>query len=221
MGIGSTMAKYPDVAEVNIGKLHLAVAEYEEDDDLKLYPMIDGVYIISEDRDRIFDFSEEVVGRFGQNLISRSGPEPNRGELKFGPLVRCGIAKGEIHHWEDLSETALSDHQNRTALVTGNAISKAHKCESEAPPLGIRVHESASADGKRTNHQWWETQRSAVFTRRALRKYWDIYENGCDIPYDEDAIEKHAKKADDYFPFDMQGNPDYRLTRFYDKFTFQ
>jgi len=221
MGIGGTMAEYPDVAEVNVGKLHLAVAEYEEENQLILYPMVDGVYAISENRDQIIDFSQEIVGRFGQNLIARAGPEPNRGKLKFGPLVRCGIAKGEVHHWEDLTETELADHENRTALVTGNAVSHAHECETEAPPLGIRVHESASVSGERTNQKWWNTEQTAVFTRRALRKYWKIYEDGCEIPYNKDAIAKHAEKADNYFPFDRQGNPDYRLSRFYDKYTFQ
>jgi hypothetical protein len=221
MGIESVMAKYPKVAEVNVGKLHLAVAEYEEEDELTLYPMIDGIYAISDDEDRIFDFSEEIVGRFSQNLISRSGYGLNQGELKFGPLLRCGIAKGDVHHWDDLTETGLSDHENRTALVTGNAVSHAHECETEAPPIGIRVHESASTSGNRINRQWWDKEKRAVFTRRALRKYWRIFDDGCEIPYNEDAIAKHAEKADNYFPFDRQGNPDYRLGNFYDKFEFQ
>lgn len=44
MGIESAMAVYPNVAEVNIGKLHLAVAEHEADASLELYPMTDGIY---------------------------------------------------------------------------------------------------------------------------------------------------------------------------------
>lgn len=218
MGIESVMAEHPKVAEINIGKFHLAVAEYNFSFTLELYPMADGVYGVSSDREQIFDFAANIMDRFSRNLITRTSRGNNSGELKFGPLIRCGISKGEVHHWSDLTETALADHDNRNALVTGNAISHAHACEERAPPLGIRLHDSASQCGDPSDYQWWEKENQGIFTREALGRYWKVYEEGCEIPYDSEARSRHAEKADNYFPSNRQIPRDYRLNQFYDEF---
>jgi len=220
MGIESSMAVYPKIAEVNVGKLHLAVAEYKAVDNLETYPMVDGIYAVSTDRERIFEFAEHILGRFSQNLISRTDFGLNKGGLKFGPLIRCGIAKGEVHHWSDLTETALATHKNREALITGNAVSLAHESEAKAPPVGIRLHESVSGSGTSVNHKWWTKEKKAIFTRRALGRYWKLYVNGCEIPYNIDAISRHAEKADEYFPTSLQIDSKYQLRTFYQKFDF-
>lgn len=188
-----------DTAATNVGKLQVSVIQADISDELGLYPMVDGIYVTTDSRTNVFTFLDGLFNRFSAVLINRHSQD-SKPHIKFSPIIRAGIAKGDVCHWEDLNKTDLKSHEHKNALLSGEAVALANKSEENAPPFGIRVHGSATSGFTRTlkNREWWKNDNQKSLFKTALNEYFDYYEGRPHPRYPDEKISQHREEANEY-----------------------
>ena len=185
------------VGSINIGKLQTAVIESEHANKFNIYPMMDGVYITSRDDDALGDFVGEIYHRFSHILTNRYRGYQDS-ELKYSPILRTGVAYGEVFHGYDLSDTELADHEVANSILIGDAVVEAHRCEREAPPFGIRVDSSATDEPNPINLEWWPDDSRGDEILEAYEAYLDFFEGDHIESYSDQKISEHRREARKY-----------------------
>ena len=133
MGMQGILARSVKIAANFSYKLHIAALE-SPNAEIKLYPIMDGLYACSPSRDALIAFIRSVL----RVLTAKFVDETKHG-YRF--LVRCGVAHGEVYHGCDLNRAAsftLADNPGyRDKLMIGEPIVSAFKGERKAPPFGV------------------------------------------------------------------------------------
>lgn len=156
MGIQSAMARSLSISANFIFKLHIAALGAPRAN-VQIYPVMDGFYASSPDKEAMLDFLRNVMSSVGQTFLETTEPLHRfivRGALAFGPVVHGSQVP-------DAVDPGLVGHdQYKSAILLGMPIVQANKAEGIAPPFGIYIHESARAfapNGQQPfHHVWWK-----------------------------------------------------------------
>lgn len=203
MGIGDSMSRSYQTAAVNVGKLYSGVANHGYLDEVTVYPMADGMYLLSEDIEHVSMTMSDIFFQFGKVTNERlEDPHDNYGPW-LGFLLRGGLAQGTVYHGEDVDEDGKSDLENCDWLDSvpfGEPIANAHNIERSVAPYGIATHDTVP--GLPEEWKWWElypdgTKQDIV---NYLSEHFEWAKNNIDdLLYEESNLHHHANMAEDYF----------------------
>lgn len=216
MGTGAIASRSITEASIKVFKLHtaslIASEEIQErrQEEIKMYPMMDGVYTVSTTKDALRQFLYNVFTTLGEDIIDAEEIHhvlAVKAAVAYGPIIEGGDMDG----YNDVLDG--TEHQDRT--IIGIPVIQAFLSEKQAPPFGVYIHESARAfapDGDDPfNFVWWKWFRSnrdeynqEGLANDVLEKLEEYYswsrDNSNRIDYDEDRIEEHEKLVNQYFP---------------------
>ncbi|MGB7810370.1 MAG: hypothetical protein WBP56_04465 [Polyangia bacterium] len=186
-------------------RLHVAALEAPHAD-LRLYPVMDGLYATTKCQRSLRTFLEAVFGRLCSVFSEQV-------EMKHRFLVKAGVAYGAVFHGSQVNDnvnTRLAREQGYAqSILLGMPMAQAFACEKFAPPFGIYIDESARAfspDGEWPFHDiWWhwyakQDRPGAARLEEELTKYFAWCEQrSYAIEYSKDRIAEHSLMATQYF----------------------
>ncbi len=202
MGIQAAMSMSIKVAANFIFKLHIVALE-SKTDGIRLYPVMDGIYISSASATEIAAFLQSIFLNISNLFI-----EENNEKFRF--LVRGAIAKGNTYHGANIGDNAswtlANNAQYRGQILLGIPMVQAHVGERKAPPFGVFVDKSARCNELTVSREgWWRWfdntngfNREALLERARQHYSW-CYANSDTIGYEPDRILVHKGLADIYF----------------------
>jgi hypothetical protein len=190
-------------------KLHASVL-LDVPPEVALYPVIDGVYLVSENELSLRSAIVETMFRLGTNFIFE--------QEHFRFLVRGAVAFGPVILGEELtgnSHVLMKHREYCNRVVLGMPLTQAYFAERSASPYGIFVHESARAFSApqarwlRTVHfRWWQLdddenqdhQRVASHLKRRIDDHlaWCL-DHSSELLYEPERIRVHRELARQYF----------------------
>lgn len=203
MGIADAMSRSYQTAATNVGKLCAAIADHNHVENMTVYPMVDGLYILSEDVEELALLMANTFHRFGAVTHERER-DPTDG---YGPwlgfLIRGGVSHGTVYHGADFDENGDSDLADIDWLdhvPFGEPIANAHNVERGAAPYSIVLHESATDDPRAW--KWWDIYDDDI--RDQVVEYLDAHfqwamANIDDLLYEDNMLYHHAEEAEDFF----------------------
>lgn len=156
MGIQSAMSRSLHISGNFVFKLHVAALQAPRAN-VRLYPVMDGMYICSSAQADMLDFLRSVLEQVADTFITESEPLHRfsvRGALAYGPVI----------HGNQIPSSASNAFQNnvthKDGIILGLPVVQAHENEKLAPPFGIFIHESARAFAPAgtapMKHVWWK-----------------------------------------------------------------
>jgi hypothetical protein len=208
MGIQSAMSRSLSISANFIFKLHIAALGAPRNS-VQLYPVMDGFYASSPNKEDILNFLRSVMSSVGQTFLETTEPLHKfivRGALAFGPVV----------HGSQVPETVdsglVGHDQYKSSILLGMPIVQANKSEGSAPPFGIYLHESVRAfapDGEQPfHHVWWKwVNPDLVPVWNNLLQQLNAHYDWCSgkpnrLLYDASRIAAHKQLANEYFTAD-------------------
>ncbi|MFH1687421.1 MAG: hypothetical protein ABIE70_07870 [bacterium] len=161
MGTQNSMLRSVKTAANFVAKLHDAVLTQAKQNDTKsirLFPMMDGVYIKSPRQGPLRYFLSGVLRQLAETFLQEKTPWFRflvRGCIAFGPLV-----DGKDITDEMASRSLFANPDYRNTILLGIALAQAFRGERQAPPFGISIDESARAfagcDEEPFSFIWWD-----------------------------------------------------------------
>lgn len=214
MGTESIMRRSVKTALAFVCKLHIAALTARanfQDDAIRLYPMMDGVYIITFRKNMLLAFLHQTMRPLVDIFLEESVLVHRfiaRGAIAYGPIIEGHL----ITNSNALSGKSmiLRDNPDYTrCLVAGIPVAQAHKYEVEAPPFGIYIHESARAFAPEGEEpftvvfwDWIDAENRPVSRKKLLdelRAYFDWYgAHSLENEYNKEAIERHKRLAEEW-----------------------
>ena len=203
MGIQVSMSRSLAKSANFIFKLHTAALQ-APNQNVKMYPVMDGFYASAANQKDILDFLNSVMGAIANVFINEASMEHRflaKGALAFGPLIHGNAIPNAA------SPALHGNQQYRDSLLLGMPMVQANTCERLAPPFGIYVHESArtfSPPGdKPINFIWWKWRNPNDPVWGQLRTALDNYFDWCEkragaIEYELSRIDAHRTMARQY-----------------------
>lgn len=207
MGAGPKIARNVQTASIPVMKLHVAAltaVKKNKGKPLELFPIIDGLYVASEDLNPLMFFMSEVLRSMAAEFLMLGNWERSmvRGAVSYGPVIlgRESVDGSDI----------LRDSGYCNSILLGMPLVQAYAAERLAPPFGVYVHESARAFSPSNAKpmttvfwRWWLTNKVAQEVVLALPKEIDAYFDWCrkhsaQIEYPLDRIEAHYCLATEY-----------------------
>lgn len=187
-----------------IFKLHVSALEAPREN-LSLYPVMDGVFVVAQDRFELRRFLTMVIARLADLFV---GTPDN--EHRF--LVKCSIAFGGVIHGRDIPvATSYSFKDNgeyKDSILLGMPMVNAVQGEPRAAAFGVFVHDSAgeflSPPERKRSHVWWpwflpDQRDCAKALRIALPEYFAWCEDRAGaLDYDPSRIRLHRQQAAQY-----------------------
>ena len=185
MGASHMMRRSIDAASKNIGRLHEAVLRAKKSaanaDDVRLHPLTDGVYIVSEQYKPVSDILGRVFRSYAHTCLSM------KSDSRFCP-IRAAIAYGRVVDEAAYLQKLLGKlpAKSKTAahkaylvnVIHGKAYAAANEAEHSAPPFGI-YHDASLRDFGTTEsdnpltwplEKWWCFGRSATEAQQTFAK---------------------------------------------------
>jgi hypothetical protein len=207
MGAGPKIARNVRTASIPVMKLHVAAltaVRKNTGKTLDLFPIIDGLYVASEDLNPLMFFMSEVLRSMAAEFLMLGNWERSmvRGAVSYGPVI---FGRESIEGSEIFKDTAYLG-----SILLGMPLAQAYTSERLAPPFGVYVHESARAfapvDGQPMTTvfwRWWRTNKIAQQVVLALPKEIESYFEWCrnhtaQIEYPLDRINAHHRLATEY-----------------------
>jgi len=211
MGAQSIMRRSIIIATNFVMKIHIASQNVlqKEHHDVELFPVIDGIYIVSRRQSPLLFFLKSMMSRLALTFIFEEQHIHRflvRGAIAFGPL-----SLGSTLTRTSNCLTDSMDYCKRIAL--GIPLSQAYDDEKNAAPFGIYLSECARsfspADDEvlgGTHWEWWRQANSAEdneivdFLKSTLEEYYSWAEkHPSTLLYQEDRMRAHLKLAHEYF----------------------
>ena len=117
MGTRAVMSRSLSMSATFICKLHVTAIEAAVGKNIRLYPVMDGLYVVANTRALISGFLETVFSRLADVFINESAQHH-----RF--IVKAAIAYGPIIHGSDIGSNAswsLDEHAEykRSILLAG------------------------------------------------------------------------------------------------------
>jgi hypothetical protein len=211
MGTRNQMERSVPTAATFIFKLHCAVLEaYDELEcraGLRLYPVMDGVYIASRRRGPLQTLLNQALRRVVAEFLAQ--------EKHFHRFIaRAAVAFGPVYHGHaivpETSRVLSSYTATRDSILVGLPVVQAFLAERDAPPFGIAAHSSARAFAPEGDDpfrfiwlNWFRASIPPVDTDaliQELDRYFEWQEEHCNMTgYEIPRIEHHRKLAHEYF----------------------
>jgi hypothetical protein len=213
MGTANQMFRSLPIAANFVFKLHCAVLEAREElaletsGDVRLYPVMDGVYITSASRWRLQDLLNQALCRLAITFLQEE-------KCYHQFLVRGAVAYGPVYHGVRLDKLKTRVLQKNTgirdSILMGLPMIQAYQAERESPPFGISVDPSARAfspSGEQPFRfiwlNWYRSSQPPVDPEKMLGRldrYFDWQKDHCNMTgYEPVRIEHHRKLAHEYF----------------------
>jgi len=208
MGSQGKMMRNVRTASIPLMKLHVAAlnAKKKTLGGVDLFPVIDGIYVVSERFDSMGFFISDVFRSMAAEFLVLKQWERSviRGAIAFGPVILGAECKGGAPILKE------SDYAN--SILLGMPLVQAFTAEKAAPPFGVIVHESVRAFGEMRTHpvtvplwRWWgrnlENTRIASALLPSLRDYFAwCRKNPVTSGYAPDRIDAHQALAEEYLP---------------------
>ena len=226
MGTGGALSKSLSHASNFVFKLHRAFGEAADSVvGVKLYPLMDGMYVTSQSRDTI----QTVIRRAYVELAKEFCDHK---DVNKHFLVRGAVAYGTTLHGSDIPDSAFATgnartrpanlkkfqqsqlNETRSNLLLSSVMGIAYRDESLAPPFGVYVNETAMSTPQLVDQHdngfpshlwfWWRNDRNATTVAKKLApeiiKYFEQAEKRTkDINYSIDAIKRHRSSLPEYF----------------------
>lgn len=210
MGSQNAMLRSVRTAANFVCKIHdAALNEISKSADrgIRLFPMMDGVYVTSPRKGPLCYFLSRVMRRLAETFLREKTPW-------FRFLVRGCIAYGPLVDGKDIqpdaSHSLAANPKYRDSILIGMPLVQAYRGERESPPFGIFVDESARAfcgeHEKPFSFIWWDWYSEADPPLDAKEMHSALMEHFkwccrhvATIGYAPERIEAHRRLADEYF----------------------
>lgn len=205
MGTQASMSRSLSITANFIFKLHTAALQAPHAN-VRLYPVMDGLYAASPSQTDILEFLRSVLAQVAAEFNAET-------TMQHRFVVRGGLAFGPVVHGSSVAPTASPivgvNSQYKDAILLGMPMVQAHLSEALAPPFGIQIHESARvfapAGTNPLHHVWWTWSNAAhghVWStlKTELFSYFEwCKERALRIHYPVDRIEAHHEMVRQYF----------------------
>lgn len=207
MGSQGKMLRNVRTASIPLMKLHVAAlnAKKKTIGEIDLFPVIDGIYVVSEHFSAIVFFISDVFRSMGAEFLVLKNWERSvlRGAVAYGPVIMGGECK------EGAAILKQSDYAN--SILLGMPLVQAYTAEKGAPPFGVSVHESVRAFGRLGEDRitvslwrWWGRNQVNMKIANALlpslRSYYEwCRKNPTASGYLPERIVAHQAMAGEYF----------------------
>ena len=206
MGSQGKMLRNVWTASIPLMKLHVAAlnAKKKTIGEIELFPVIDGVYVVSEDFKPIVFFISDVFRSMAAEFLVLKNWERSviRGAVAYGPVIMGGECKQ--------GAAILNESNYANAILLGMPLVWAYAAEKATPPFGVSVHESVRAFGRLGKQRisvslwrWWSKNianmkiANALF--RSLHSYYEwCRKNPTASGYPAERIDAHRAMADEY-----------------------
>ena len=210
MGSQNAMLRSVKTAANFVCKIHdvvLSELPNYENKGIRLFPVMDGVYITCPRQGPLRYFLGAVLRRLAETFLQEETPW-------FRFLVRGSVAYGPLVDGKDIGTDAsfslASNPVYRDSILIGIPLAQAYRGERQAPPFGIFIDESARAfasqNEKPFSFIWWDwysqvqPQLDEQKMHSALLDHFDwCKQHEMTIGYEHDRIEHHRRLADEYF----------------------
>jgi hypothetical protein len=206
MGSQGKMLRNVHTAAIPLMKLHVAAlgAKRKTLGELQLFPVIDGIYVVSEHFSSIAFFLSDVFRSMAAEFVMLKNWERSiiRGAVAYGPVILGQECKQ--------GSPVLGESDYANSILLGMPLVQAYTAERDAPPFGIYVHESVRAFGHIREHpintplwRWWgrnsDCARIAAALLPSLQDYfaWSR-SNPVTSGYLADRIDVHRVLVDEY-----------------------
>jgi hypothetical protein len=199
-----------------IMKIHAAALAAKHDSEIDLFPVIDGVYGVTEDGKVL---QAVLCGIFESLALSFIFHGSQEGRF----LIRAGVAFGPVvlgPHLARGSEAFHGHAKYTNGICIGMAMSQAYQAERLAPPFGVFIHESARAFAPGVQDpfevslwRWFEEsdetdKRIIPALRLALVDYFEWAKcNHRGILYPPDRLLDHYEMAVEYYQIPPEMRP--------------
>ena len=205
MGVRGTMSRSLETSAIDILNLHVAIDDELDRDAITHYPIMDGVYATSDDKQEMLEFLSGVFGKLAKDNIENREPE-------YTYIPRASLSYGPILHGENLTdgvnEEFMTNSDYAESLLLGLPMIQAVENEPNAPPFGVYIDQSARAfapDGdepiERTWHEWFRYLDDDIsdLLYQNLDEYYDwCSSNSHLLEYEKESIERHREMAEQY-----------------------
>lgn len=238
MGTGQALSSSLQRAANFIFKIHRAfsnaLSRLPQGHTVRIYPVMDGMYVTTANRRHFQQVLRSALSDLATEFI-------NTNYFFHRFMVRGGIAYGTTMHGSDVGEDAfipgigthheaadrqafLGSHlyQSRSRLLLGAGMVPAFKAESQAPPFGFSVDDSALSSPQLVDPldkgfhsrlwRWWSPNHPSTGTaeqlwpaRQAHSK--EATQRAREIGYPKDSIQRHLESAVEYFRQFQPPNP--------------
>jgi hypothetical protein len=203
MGIQNSMAWSVASTSNFIFKLHAVTAKYRTRN-VKLYPVMDGIYVVSKKQEPFEEFIVKLMFHLTQLF-----KEEQRPYYRF--VVRGSISYGTVVEGKDVKSKKVlpyfeSNSSYKNSIILGKPILDAYIGEKKAPPLGIHINDSAlSLFPKETigpnSWLWWWKSKYLNLDRdgmnefhKAMKSYFDYFRKGnTNRTYEINSLQRHEK----------------------------
>lgn len=203
MGIQGALRRSISVAANFVYKMHDAALKANRGG-IRLYPVMDGVYVCSEKGAWMEAFLRNLFRLAAEEFVKQS-------ENKHKFVIRGAIAFGEVYHGSDLqpaaSATLQSQQTYRDSILLGAPMVAAHLGEPEAPPFGLFVDSTAQHFASKRPFPfdlWWKWYATSDATlirhlKASLTNYYDwCSRESSKIAYAQPRIRMHRGQAQLY-----------------------
>ena len=206
MGSQGKMLRNVRTAAIPLMKLHVAAlaAQKKTLGGIKLFPVIDGIYVVSEHFSSIAFFLSDVFRSMSAEFLVLKNWERSviRGAVAYGPIILGEECKG--------GSLFLQETDYANGILLGMPLVQAYTAERDAPPFGVFVHESVRAFGQVGQHsintplwRWWtrsnENSKIAAALLPCLQDYFGWSKsNPVASGYPAERIEFHRVLAEEY-----------------------
>lgn len=206
MGIQGVMSRSLNISANFVFKIHITARECAGNQ-IRLYPVMDGVYCVSENQAEMIQFLRDFFSRMADLFVSTQDMLHRfavRGALAYGPIVHGDSLSREA------SNTLANNPQHRDSILLGMPVIQAYLGERKSPPFGMFVGESARAftpaGSRPINVTWWAWFRGqnqltalAVELKRELTLYYKwCEERSLSLEYDVERIKVHRAMVGQY-----------------------
>jgi len=184
-------------------KIHLAALRCREDP-VRLYPVMDGVYVTSPSRSSFVDFVHAFYRLLSVTFCGEEKCQHRfvvRGAVAFGPVTHGRTIPGDCAHFEN--------PPYRDALLIGMPMVHAYQAEHQAPPFGIFIHDSGrsfapAGDAPLSGRwwRWWRAEDEPLISemRVALPQFYSwALGHAQEFDYPPSRIAEHRATAFEYF----------------------
>lgn len=152
MGTKSSMSESFEKSANFIIRFHTAVLKAAVSKRVRVYPVMDGVYIAVKYLDDMREAIDKIMTCLAELFLSETNNH------RF--IVKGALAKGTIQHGSKISSEVSPDMAPRSGykqhLLFGMPMIQAFNAEKQAPPFGIYIHESArTVGGLQGRYYYW------------------------------------------------------------------
>lgn len=210
MGTKSSMSESFEKSANFIIRFHTAVLKAAVSKKVRVYPVMDGVYVVVESLDDMRDAIDKIMTCLAEVFLAETNNH------RF--IVKGALATGTIQHGSKISSEVSPDMAPRIGykqhLLFGMPMIQAFNAEKQAPPFGIYIHESArTVGGLQGRYYYWRrddtlsnNENLHVVLQNDLISFlkWEK-ERSYYLELEKTKFEEYEKRAVEYFMMIQEG----------------